>query len=358
MLHTCSHTRREQMYTSGTDNDNRLSTLGNSVDRRRLLYHSHAVSGGLWLWMFLTGSTEDGANVQLWSPNAADCQLWSFQDAGEGYYNIISKRSDKALDIEGGSLESTANLQQNILSNAINQQFELELVSTYIFPTDGYVKWESMNMRGKYIRHANGVGRMDSYLTNTDDGLWDMVPGLAGEGVSFQSKNYPTNYFCNVNGELLLKEDDGSDEFDQKATFIETPGRANENLTSFQSYLYSDRYIRHRNNVLYVETVTTDLDKKDATFEQIGSRSGTSTAANPKNTKHIERVNLYPNPVSDIITISGLATEKKEIQVKNVYGDLMLSLVTNGLTLNISSLPDGIYFIQISTQKSKVYIRY
>ncbi len=310
-----------------------------------------AVSGGLAMDVS-NCSTSDGANVGLWLPNSADCQMWTIEENDEGYFHIISKRSGKALEIESSSTESGANLQQSTLVNATNQQFDLVYMGSYINPSEGYVSWESYNMRGKYVRHENGQGRMDSYMIDVSDSQWKMVAGLAGSGVSFQSKNYPANYLCNVDGELLFKESDGSEEFHQNATFIEVPGKANNELISFQSYLYPNRYIRHQNNLLYVETIASELDMKDATFDQIGER-GVNTGVGKQIIEEKEKIGLYPNPAKDKITIKGLTGEGKQIQVRDIYGELKQSLFTNSQTIDLSALPAGIYFIQISTQKSK-----
>ena len=310
-------------------------------------YTITAVAGGLALDVS-NCSVANGANVGLWLPNSADCQMWEIIESSEGYYNIVSKRSNKALEIALSSAESGANLQQYELLNTTNQQFDLVFAGEYVNPDPGYVSWESYNMPGKFIRHQNGRGRMDSYMTDARDAYWKIVPGLAGQGVSLQSMNYPSNYLCYNNGDLVLSENESTQDFYNQATFIESPGLAHDKLVSFQCYLYPDKYIRHRNNLLYVETISSDLDKKDATFAQIGDR-GINT-----NNDEIERkqnIRLFPNPTKGILHIRGLDQGEKEIKVYDISGKQVLAILSDCETLDISTFSKGIYFIEISTGK-------
>jgi len=60
-------------------------------------------------------------------------------------------------------------------------------------------------------------------------------------------------------------------------------------------------------------------------------------------------LNIFPNPTTGTINISGLS-HRAEVVVKNAMGALVIAtqVETDG-KLNLSSLPKGVYFIQIST---------
>jgi len=137
--------------------------------------------------------------------------------------------------------------------------------------------WESYNFPGYLIRHQNGMGRIDSNVTPTEDSQWRMVPGLAGQGVSFQSVNFPSNYLRHsINGEIRLNEIDYSSQlFRGDATFNMRPGLADATKVSFESYNYPGNFIRHRNSLLYSEQVPDEIfasgsilrpEHNDATF--------------------------------------------------------------------------------------------
>ena len=52
------------------------------------------------------------ANAQLWSWEKGNNQIFTVRHIGDGYYNIICKKSGKCLEVEGGSKEAGSNVQQ------------------------------------------------------------------------------------------------------------------------------------------------------------------------------------------------------------------------------------------------------
>lgn len=127
---------------------------------------------------------------------------------------------------------------------------------------------KSYNFPDRYVRHANYVGRIDTYPFDLyTDSQWKLVPGLAdGTGVSFQSVNYPTRYLRHYNYQLQLDVNDGTSTFAGDATFYRTAGLADSGWASFRSYNNPTRYIRHANYVLRIDPVATATEKQDATF--------------------------------------------------------------------------------------------
>ncbi|MFJ9020406.1 glycoside hydrolase family 43 protein [Streptomyces sp. NPDC102259] len=127
---------------------------------------------------------------------------------------------------------------------------------------------KSFNYPDRYVRHANYVGRIDTYPFDLyTDSQWKLVPGLAdSSGVSFQSVNYPTRYLRHYNYQLQLDVNDGTSTFAGDATFYRTAGLADSGWASFRSYNNPTRYIRHANYVLRIDPVSTTAEKQDATF--------------------------------------------------------------------------------------------
>ncbi|MDB5054557.1 MAG: alpha-L-arabinofuranosidase [Bacilli bacterium] len=132
-------------------------------------------------------------------------------------------------------------------------------------------RWESSNYPGSYIRHQDSYGRIDAdaNINPYSDSQWNMVPGLAdASGVSFQSTLYPDRYLRHRNGEVFLDTTDNSTVFKADATWYKRPGLANSSQVSFESYNYPGEYIRHNNSLLYRQPIVTALDRSDATFSQ------------------------------------------------------------------------------------------
>lgn len=57
-------------------------------------------------------SNQPGANVQVWQSYSNDCQKFSIQPAGNGYYSVINKSSGLALDVSDCSTQPGANVHQ------------------------------------------------------------------------------------------------------------------------------------------------------------------------------------------------------------------------------------------------------
>lgn len=73
------------------------------------------------------GSTANGVILQQWENANNDNQKWQFQDAGSGYYNIVSKKSSKLISVTGGgSTADAAELHQWDNSKGDDQKWQLE----------------------------------------------------------------------------------------------------------------------------------------------------------------------------------------------------------------------------------------
>ena len=66
------------------------------------------------------GSTANEANLQTYSWNGTDAQLWKFVNIGSGNYYIRSKLGT-VIDIAGGSIKAGSNIQM-YTSNYSNAQ--------------------------------------------------------------------------------------------------------------------------------------------------------------------------------------------------------------------------------------------
>ena len=71
-------------------------------------------------------STANGANIQIWAWNGGNNQQWRFENAGDGYWKIIARHSNKCVDVQGASTADGANVHQwDCITGAQNQAFQL-----------------------------------------------------------------------------------------------------------------------------------------------------------------------------------------------------------------------------------------
>ena len=66
--------------------------------------------------------------------------------------------------------------------------------------------------------------------------------------------------------------------------------------------------------------------------------------------KNKEKLNVYPNPVSNVLTIGN--AENEDFQIHNLLGQMVLS-GKNTQRIDVSELPKGAYFLKIGTQQTK-----
>lgn len=78
--------------------------------------------------------------------------------------------------------------------------------------------------------------------------------GLANPGcISFESIDRPGSYLRHQNFQLHLQPSDGSPLFAQDATFCPAPGNSGQGM-SFQSVNFPGRYLRTFENILYISS--------------------------------------------------------------------------------------------------------
>ena len=80
-----------------------------------------------------TGTTDNGSNIELYSWNESETQIWHVKPISQNHYYITSKlNSDKSLDVAGGSKKNGANVQLYEYNGSDAQIWEL------IMTNDGY----------------------------------------------------------------------------------------------------------------------------------------------------------------------------------------------------------------------------
>lgn len=110
-----------------------------------------------------------------------------------------------------------------------------------------------------YIKHDDADDNVvtvpvtrDSSTTDKGDATWLVRPGLADSScLTFESANKPGSFLRHQNFRLHLQPNDGSTLFAQDATFCEMPGNSGQGV-SFQSKNFPTRYIRTFDNTLFI----------------------------------------------------------------------------------------------------------
>jgi hypothetical protein len=134
--------------------------------------------------------------------------------------------------------------------------------------------FESFNYPGEYIRHQNYLGIKSIVASEPakQSAIFRVVSGLAGNqcgnslSVSFELVNLPGYYLRHQNSRIKLNQADGTNLFNNDATFCLRPGLADPKYSSFESSNYPTSYLTHTNGELWMRKGTDNLFKADATF--------------------------------------------------------------------------------------------
>ncbi len=215
-------------------------------------------------------------------------------------------------------------------------------------PPSGFNAWKSFNLADHHIRHASARGRIDLDVDPVEDAYWKMVPGLAGEGVSFQAQNFPEDHLRHRGGEIWADASEDNDLYAADATWIVRPGLANDSLISFESFNFPGRFMRHRNGELFNEGIAGDFAKNDATFIPVGDfdRSLITSKTQKVNGRY-DPLTLFPNPATDQLFVRGAASSE-EYTLYSAVGREVARYPGRALDqpISVSDLPDGLYFIR------------
>ncbi len=110
--------------TTGAD----VWSLEDAGDGYYRLY-SEVGDGKTYLLDLDYGKVDNGTNIGIWSDTASDAQLFKFVDNGDGTYTITTKATEDAscLGVVSGSAEEGANVVQWASDGSANQKWILEI---------------------------------------------------------------------------------------------------------------------------------------------------------------------------------------------------------------------------------------
>ncbi len=144
----------------------------------------------------LFGSSADGANIQMYTPNGATAQQFTFEHLGSAYYKIACVASGKVIDVEAASTANAANIQQWTWSDTPNQKWRAEIMA------DGTYRFIAQHS-GKVMDAASTAagGNVNQFVWHGGDNQrWSLTPvapptfpaapsGLAASGASASQMN-------------------------------------------------------------------------------------------------------------------------------------------------------------------------
>jgi hypothetical protein len=136
-------------------------------------------------------------------------------------------------------------------------------------PTGTVRRLQSYNYTNRYLRHQGFRARIDENVSPLEDAQFRVVPGLASStAVSFESVNFPGRFLRHRNNEIWVDANDGSAAFRAAATWNRRAGLANSGWSSYESYNLPAQYMRHSGFQMVLGMVAGTLQQGDATFRE------------------------------------------------------------------------------------------
>jgi hypothetical protein len=140
-----------------------------------------------------------------------------------------------------------------------------------VLDVDRRVQLRSVSFPDRFLRHRGFVGELTQLSSEQDqkDAAFIMRPGLAGQGVSFESVYYPGYFLRHQNFQLKLQAREESETFRKDATFVERAGVSGKGV-SFESVNFPGHYVRHCSFKIFLDNNArgnTACAQSDATFK-------------------------------------------------------------------------------------------
>lgn len=109
----------------------------------------------------------------------------------------------------------------------------------------------------------------------------------------------------------------------------------------------------HNKNIIYKGTVVQAASKSWDHLTVLFRKGDNVSSGLNSNSTPLLQAGVYPNPASDLISLD---VEVKELRIYNITGRLMLE--SSSKQVDVSSLPQGIYFIRASGSASQYHAKF
>ncbi|GLY96924.1 RICIN domain-containing protein [Actinoplanes sp. NBRC 103695] len=120
-------------------------------------------------------STANGAQLTQWPPTGTADHVWHFEDAGSGYFRIVSDHSAKVVEVTGGATTDGARIVQRDYASAANQQWRLAWTGLSTFAIVARHSGKLLEISGQST--ADGAVATQWGDLGLANQRWRLVPG-------------------------------------------------------------------------------------------------------------------------------------------------------------------------------------
>jgi hypothetical protein len=159
-------------------------------------------------------SVAEGAAIEQSACDYAPEQLWKPSRIDSSLMELTNKLSGLALDVAGTNVGSNGRpIVQGKVNGSADTRWRLKRRSTAT-----HVALSPYQDQSLRVRHSGAVVTITTDVSESSH--WELMPGLAdARYVSFQSRDEPGRYLRRSSSRLWSDINDGSNQFEQDATF-------------------------------------------------------------------------------------------------------------------------------------------
>lgn len=118
-------------------------------------------------------STASGANIIQWPQNGGNNQQWIIASNSSGYYTLTNRNSGMVLDVNGASTTQGAGIIQTASNGGNDQQWQLTVISTGVYEVTNRNSGLVLDVSGAST--TNGTGIVQQPWNSGNDQQWQIV---------------------------------------------------------------------------------------------------------------------------------------------------------------------------------------
>ena len=314
-------------YGGGGNQQWRFVHLGGGV------YEIQAVHSGKVLDVS-GASTADGANVQQWTYGGGANQQFIAQPIGGGFYKLVARHSGKLVEVGGSSTAVGGNVQQWPDNGTATQQWKLTAVSA---PFSRQLEAELANVNNGMVVEActdAGGGQDMGYVDPGDYLVWNAV-------------NFPTTGSYLIEYRVASGAAGGTLSSDLNAGTIQLGNTTIPATGGWQNWVTVSKTVAITAGT-YNFGVFAQSAGWNINWVRISKVAGSSIAQAAGSAPAAASLTLYPNPVTDRLTLaSGDDFRGEQVRILSIEGRVVWLGIYTGESVDVSALRPGLYTLVV-----------
>ncbi len=310
-------------------------------------------------------SSANNANIKVWKPKGSYCQQWSIIEVSPAYYKVQSRHSGKVFHVSGGTAAGN-NLVQNNYTGSDNQlmQFirmddQTVLNGTYYIRSKKSGKvLQLKNCNQGNSAHItqntqNGTECQQWQILSTGDGYYKIISVLSGKALDIPS--------CKAEPSLNVQTWNDLNNNCQKWQFV------SNGLGYFKIFT--------RSNGMSLDVAGCSISENAEILQypywgggcqlwelELIDTLGLIDIDDESMSSDSNEVIVYPNPVKNTLYVRGNEDELFSVKLYTIPGeevnkDITFHYSIGQVTLDLTKVEAGLYFLKTKTKVFKIYIQ-